>query len=195
MCHPHQPAQDERNKEARMPSTTHPPVRIENTILVIRGEKVMLDADLADLYGVETKRLVEAVKRNRDRFPADFMFQLTAEEHDNLRSQSATSSSWGGRRYPPYAFTEQGVAMLSSVLRSKRAVAVNIEIMRTFVHLRQMLVSHDDLAQKIEKLEARYDAQFKVVFDALRAMMAPPAKETRRLGFRADGKPKAPKGG
>jgi len=154
-----------------MPDTIakHPPACIETAILVIRGEKVMLDADLATLYGVETKVLVQAVKRNLDRFPADFMFQLTKEEFDRLRdqvdtqglrSQSVTSRSGGrgGRRYPPYAFTEQGVAMLSSVLRSRRAVAVHIEIMRTFVRLRQMLLSHEELARKLEKLETRYDA-------------------------------------
>jgi len=176
-------------------TTTFPIERVERAILVIRGEKVMLDADLADLYGVETKRLVEAVKRNLDRFPEDFMFQLTKKEHDHLRSQSATSSSWGGRRYPPYAFTEQGVAMLSSVLRSKRAVAVNVQIMRTFVRLRQMLITHKDLAHKIAALENRYDAQFKVVFDALRALTEPPAQNKRRVGFQSgDSRKKSAKG-
>jgi len=168
-------------------TSTIPIERIDRAILVIRGEKVMLDADLAALYEVETKRLVEAVKRNRDRFPADFMFQLTKQEFDHLRSQFATSSSWGGRRYPPYAFTEQGVAMLSSVLRSKRAVQVNVEIMRIFVRLRQMLSTHKDLARKIEALEKKYDSQFKVVFDALRALMDPPAQNQRRVGFHGDG--------
>jgi hypothetical protein len=181
-----------------MPDTqpTFPIERIERAILILRGEKVMLDADLAALYEVETKRLVEAVKRNLDRFPKDFMFQLSPEEFDHLRSQSATSNlksqfvtskpdGRGGRRYPPYAFTEQGVAMLSSVLRSKRAVAVNIEIMRTFVRLRQMLATHKDLARKIAALEKKYDAQFKVVFDALRALMEPPTQSKQRGGFRA----------
>lgn len=156
---------------------------IERQILLIRGEKVMLDADLAELYGVETKVLVQAVKRNKDRFPDDFMFQLTKQEVNNLRSQFVTSS-WGGRRYPPYAFTEQGVAMLSSVLKSKRAVLVNIEIIRTFVKLRQMLASHTDLARKLEALERKYDKQFKAVFDAIRQLMIPPEpKQKKRIGF------------
>ena len=143
----------------------------------------MLDADLATLYGVETKVLVQAVKRNIDRFPADFMFQLTKQEFDDLRSQTVTSS-WGGRRYPPYAFTEQGVSMLSSVLRSKRAIQVNIEIMRAFVQLRRILASHADLARKLSALEKKYDAQFKVVFDAIRGLMAPPEpKKKREIGF------------
>jgi len=126
----------------------------------------MLDAVLAELYGVETRSLVQAVQRNRERFPADFMFQLTAEEHEGLRSQVVISKGRGGRRYPPYAFTEQGVAMLSSVLRSPRAVQVNIEIMRAFVRLREMLASHRDLARRLDELEQRYDAQFRAVFDA-----------------------------
>ena len=158
--------------------------RIERAILLIRGHKVMLDADLAALYEVETRVLVQAVKRNLDRFPEDFMFQLTKEEFEILRSQSVTSSQWGGRRYPPYAFTEQGVAMLSSVLRSKRAVQVNIEIMRAFVRLRRMLASHKELARKLDALERKYDVQFKVVFDAIRQLMAPPEPKHRRIGFR-----------
>ena len=157
--------------------------RIERAILVIRGHKVMLDIDLALLYEVEIKALNQAVKRNLDRFPADFTFQLTAEEADHLRSQSVTSSSWGGRRYLPYAFTEQGVAMLSSVLRSSRAVQVNIEIMRAFVRLRQMLQQNADLARKLALLEKKYDAQFRAVFDAIRELMKPPAKPKRRIGF------------
>jgi hypothetical protein len=160
-----------------------PAERIERAILLVRGHKVMLDSDLASLYGVETRRLVEAVKRNIQRFPDDFMFQLNQEEFDNLRSQFATSSSWGGRRYAPYAFTEQGVAMLSSVLRSPRAVAVNVEIMRAFVRLRGMLGSHADLARKLDALERKYDAQFKVVFDAIRQLMAPPAPPRKPIGF------------
>ena len=160
-----------------------PVERIAQTILLIRNQKIMLDADLAALYGVETKVLVQAVKRNIDRFPADFMFQLTKQEFDDLRSQTVTSS-WGGRRYPPYAFTEQGVSMLSSVLRSKRAIQVNIEIMRAFVQLRRMLASHADLARKLSSLEKKYDAQFKVVFDAIRGLMAPPEpKKKREIGF------------
>lgn len=163
-----------------------PVERIERAILLIRGHKVMLDVDLAALYEVETRVLVQAVKRNLDRFPEDFMFQLTKEEFEILRSQSVTSSQWGGRRYPPYAFTEQGVAMLSSVLRSKRAVQVNIEIMRAFVRLRRMLASHKGLARKLDALERKYDAQFKVVFDAIRQLMAPPEPKHRRIGFRTE---------
>ena len=160
--------------------------RIEGAILLIRGEKVMLDADLAFLYGVETKVLVQAIKRNRSRFPADFMFQLTPEEFDGLRSQIVTSKGRGGRRSSPYAFTEQGVAMLSSVLKSRRAVQVNVEIMRTFVRLRQMLASHADLARKLNALEKRYDAQFRAVFDAIRQLMVPPEPKRKRIGFRTN---------
>ena len=151
-----------------------PAERIERAILLIRGEKVILDAELAALYEVETRVLVQAIKRHLDRFPPDFMFQLTKGEFDLLRSQSVISSQWGGRRYPPYAFTEQGVAMLSSVLNSSRAIQVNIEIMRAFIRLRRMLASHADLAKKLASLEKKYDAQFKVVFDAIRQLMAPP---------------------
>ncbi len=157
--------------------------RIESHIFLIRGQKVLLDADLAALYEVETKVLTQAVKRNIGRFPADFMFQLTKQEFNNLRSQFVTSS-WGGRRYPPYAFTEQGVAMLSSVLNSERAARVNIEIMRTFVRLRQMLATNADLARKLAILEKKYDAQFRVVFDAIRELMTPPEpKKKRPIGF------------
>ncbi|MBI4601315.1 MAG: ORF6N domain-containing protein [Planctomycetes bacterium] len=140
----------------------------------------------AALYGVQTKALVRALRRNLDRFPADFMFQLTTTEFENLRYQFGTSSSWGGRRHRPHAFTEQGVAMLSSVLRSKQAARVNIEIMRAFVRLRQILASHVDLARRLAELERRYDAQFKAVFDAIRAIMDPPEpKKGRVLGFQA----------
>ncbi len=158
--------------------------RIEKAILLIRRQKVMLDADLAELYGVETKVLVQAVKRNLERFPEDFMFQLSQEEFAILRSQIVTSSEWGGRRYPPYAFTEQGVAMLSSVLRSQRAIQVNIEIMRAFIRLRQMLASHVELARKLDALEKKYDAQFKQVFEAIRQLMAPPEPKRHPIGFR-----------
>jgi hypothetical protein len=142
-----------------------------------------LDQDLAAMYGVETKVLVQAVKRNINRFPEDFMFQLNKDEFNILRSQIVTSS-WGGRRTPPYAFTEQGVAMLSGVLRSKRAVLVNIEIMRTFVKLRKILATHDELARKLTSLERKYDKQFKLVFDAIREIMAPkdPPKQ-HQIGF------------
>ncbi len=143
----------------------------------------MLDTDLAELYSVETKVLNQAVKRNIERFPEDFMFQLSMEEFDFLRSQSVTSSQWGGRRYPPYAFTEQGIAMLSSVLRSKRAVLVNIEIMRAFVHLRLILSSHTELARKLNELEKKYDAQFKVVFEKIKKLMTPPEPNRKRIGF------------
>ncbi|MCA1614317.1 MAG: ORF6N domain-containing protein [Acidobacteria bacterium] len=188
---------------------------IERRIHLIRGQKVMLDSDLAELYGVPTKRLNERVKRNLKRFPKDFMIRLTDEEIESLRSQFATSNeegetsrsqfaisnvegeslrsqivtsktSRGGRRYAPYAFTEQGVAMLSSVLNSGRAIDVNIAIMRAFVRLREMLATHKDLARKLEEMEKKYDAQFKVVFQAIRQMMEPPAPPPRRrIGFRA----------
>jgi hypothetical protein len=159
-----------------------PPERIERSILLIRGHKVMLDSDLAELYGVSTKRLNQQVKRNSDRFPEDFMFQLSAEEFANLRSQFATAS-WGGRRTPPYAFTEHGAVMLASVLNSPVAVRASIEVVRAFVRLRQMLASHEDLARKLAVLEKKYDAQFKVVFDAIRQLMTPPTPQQRRIGF------------
>ncbi len=160
-----------------------PVERIEQTILLVRGHKVILDEDLAALYGVKTKVLNQAVRRNKERFPKDFMFRLTEEELEILRSQSVTSRSWGGRRYPPLAFTEQGVAMLSSVLRSTRAIHVNIAIMRAFVRLRRMLATHEDLARKIGEMERNYDQQFRVVFEAIRALMEPPDKPKRRIGF------------
>jgi hypothetical protein len=166
-------------------SSSIPAERIERRILLIRGQKVMLDADLAELYEVETKALNQSVRRNIERFPEDFMFRLTAEEAANLRSQIVTSSLWGGSRYRPLAFTEQGVAMLSSVLRSPRAVQVNIAIMRAFVKLREILASHRDLAHRLEEMEDRYDAQFRAVFDAIRELMTPPEKTRRRIGFGA----------
>ena len=138
----------------------------------------------------ETRVLVQAVKRNLDRFPDDFMFQLTKEEFDLLRSQAVSSSSWGGRRHPPYAFTEQGVAMLSSVLRSKRAVQVNIQIMRAFVRLRGILAEHEDLKRRLAAFEGHYDQQFKIVFDAIRQLMAPKSKTQKRIGFRIGSKKK-----
>lgn len=167
---------------------TVPIERIERSILWVRGQKVMLDRDLASLYGVKTRVLVQAVKRNIDRFPEDFMFQLTSDEFEILRSQSVISRQWGGRRYPPYVFTEQGVAMLSSVLRSKRAVRVNIEIMRTFVRLRRMLASHEELARQLDALEKKYDAQFRVVFEAIRQLMKPPEPKRRTIGFKVEKK-------
>jgi len=158
---------------------------IERRIFLIRGLKVMLDTDLAELYGVETFNLNKAVKRNLDRFPEDFMFQLTKEDAESLRFQIGMSkaSGRGGRRYLPHAFTEQGVAMLSSVLNSKRAVQVNITIMRAFMKLREMIVSHKDLARRLDDLEKKYDQQFRIVFDAIRELMTPPAKSRRKIGF------------
>ena len=165
-------------------SITFPVERIERSIILIRGHKVMLDADLAVLYGVSTKRLNEQVRRNRSRFPDDFMFQLTGEEVRSLRSQFATSKKGsGGRRYAPLVFTEQGIAMLSSVLNSERAIQVNIEIMRAFVRLREMIATHKDLARKLAALEQRYDAQFKVVFDAIRELMPHHRPRNERSGF------------
>lgn len=165
-------------------SSLIPAERIERSILLIRGEKVILDQDIAELYGVETRVLVQAVKRNIDRFSSDFMFQLNDDEFENLRSQ-IVMTSWGGRRTAPYAFTEQGISMLSSVLRSPQAIRVNIEIMRAFVRLRRMLQTHAELACKLEALEEKYDEHFKIVFDAIRQLMQPdqPA-EKRRIGFR-----------
>jgi hypothetical protein len=169
-----------------MTRTSQPlaPVHVERKILFLRGERVMLDADLAVLYGVETRALVQAVKRNAARFPHDFMFQLTADEVATLRSQIVISNAArGGRRHAPYAFTEHGVAMLSSVLRSQRAVSANIEIVRAFVRLRAMLANHEHLARKLTALEKRYDSQFRVVFDAIRELMAPSSKPRRPIGF------------
>jgi hypothetical protein len=179
--------------------------QVDAAIVLLRGQRVMLDASLAELYGVEVKVLVQAVRRNIERFPEDFMFQLTARETErlrsqpvtldaqtaettndfDLRSQSVTSRSWGGRRYHPYAFTEQGVAMLSSVLRSPRAVKVNVEIMRAFVRLRRLLQSNAELAAKLMELEKKYDGQFKIVFDAIRELMTPPETPRRTIGFGA----------
>ena len=160
---------------------------IEQHIFIIRRRKVILDTHLAELYQVETSHLNRAVRRNNDRFPKDFMFQLTREEFDFLRCQIGISNDGnGGRRYLPYAFTEQGVAMLSSVLRSGRAVAVNIAIMRTFVRLRQMLASNKELAEKVGEMEKKYDKQFKIVFDVLKQLMGPPledASDKNPIGF------------
>ncbi len=169
-------------EEEKMKSIV-PLERIEQRIFLIRGEKVMLDRDLARLYGVTTSNLNKAVNRNLDRFPPDFMFQLTKEEFENLIFHFGTSS-WGGTRKLPRAFTEQGIAMLSGVLKSKRAVRVNVEIMRAFVRMRRMILSHNDLVRRLDNLEKKYDAQFKMVFDALRKMLAPPERPARRIGFR-----------
>jgi hypothetical protein len=178
--------------------------RIEKLILLLRGEKVLLGQQLAELYGVPVKVLIQAAKRNRDRFPEDFMFQLSREEFDRLKSQFVTSNTGGVLRsqsvtlkrgqhlkYLPYAFTEQGVAMLSSVLRSERAVQVNVAIMRAFVSLRRMLAGNEALARKLAELERRlegHDQAIKSLFDALRELMAPPAKSKREIGFHAIGK-------
>lgn len=166
-----------------MPGRSTPALQ-ELPILTLRGLKVLLFSDLAELY-VETKVLMQAVKRNMERFPADFMFQLDEDEWANLRSQFVTSSR-GGTRYAPYAFPEQGVAMRSSVLRSERAIKVNIEIMRAFVRLRRLLSENAELATKLATLERRYDQQFKTVFDAIRQLMAPAESSKRPIGFTAD---------
>ena len=160
--------------------------RIEQQIFLIRGQKVILDFHLARLYEVETKVLLQAVKRNIGRFPDDFMFQLTESEFQGLRSQIVTSKGRGGRRFLAYAFTEHGVAMLSSVLHSERAIQVNIAIMRAFVKIREFLSTHKDLARKLEELERKYethDTQITAVFEAIRQLMAPPEKPKNKIGF------------
>jgi hypothetical protein len=162
-----------------------PARRIEQAILMLRGQKVMLDRDLAALYGVPTKVLNQAVRRNAARFPADFMFQLSKAEFENWRSQIVTSNPDAKMaiRRRPYAFTENGVAMLSSVLNSDRAIAVNIQIMRIFTRLRKLLADHQDLARRLDDLEGKYDKQFAVVFDAIRQLMTPPATPPSELGY------------
>lgn len=167
-----------------------PVERIERAILLIRGQKVLLDVDLAELYGVETRILTRAVRRNIERFPPDFAFQLSSDEWANLKSQFGISSQWGGRRTPPFAFTEQGVAMLSSVLRSERAVRVNVAIMRAFVRLRQVLATHDELARKLADLEGHvtarlheHDEQLRIIFEAIQQLMDPGIPGQRRIGF------------
>lgn len=156
---------------------------IENRILVIRGHKVMIDSHLAELYGVTTAALNQAVSRNKTSFPADFMFTLTTSETQNLISQTVTSSH-GGRRKPSKAFTEQGIAMLSTVLRSKRAIQVNIGIMRAFVAMREAMIAHKELARQLNGMEKKYDAQFKIVFDAIRQLMEPPPVQPKRsIGY------------
>jgi ORF6N domain-containing protein len=166
--------------------------RIQSQILLLRGQKVMLAQHLAELYGVPVKALNQAVRRNRDRFPDDFMFQLDTAELENLKSQIVTSS-WGGTRVPPYAFTEQGVAMLSSVLRGSRAVQVNIAVMRAFVQLRQLLGSHAELARKLTQLEQRiegHDSAIRSLFDAIRQLMAPPLPDPKpEIGFHVKEEP------
>ena len=171
-------------------STSVPIERIANKIYFIRDTRMMLDRDLAELYGVETKVLKQAVRRNIKRFPNDFMFELTKDEFENLRSQIVTSS-WGGARYLPMAFTEQGVAMLSTVLTSDRAIQVNIQIMRAFTQLRQMLSTHKDLKRKIESMEKKYDQQFQVVFEAIKQLLTEEDKPKKKIGFTAKEKQKA----
>lgn len=167
-----------------------PTERIEQRILLLRGEKVMLDSDLAELYGLETRLLTRQVRRNLDRFPEDFMFQLTAQEFAILRSHFGTSRFWGGRRYRPYVFTEQGVAMLSSVLNSPRAIRVNIQIMRAFVQLREMISTNKALSGKLDELErkvATHDKAIAGLFTAIRELATPaPPKPSRRIGFVTD---------
>lgn len=161
-----------------------PAERIERKIYVIRGERVMLDSDLAEIYGVETRVLNQAVRRNIDRFPEDFMFQLTAEEYNSLMSQIVISNTGrGGRRKLPLAFTEHGSIMAANVLSSKRAIGASVQVVRAFVRLRQMLASDAELAKKVEALEKKYDGQFKVVFDAIRKLMTPPDKPKGKIGF------------
>ena len=178
-----------RNKSSR---SLIPAERIERSILLIRGEKVLLDSDLATLYAVETKALTRAVRRNQNRFPADFMFQLTKDKFADLKRHFGTSSQWGGRRFAPCAFTEQGVAMLSSVLRSPRAIEVNIQIMRAFVRIRQLLSVHKELAERPAKLErqmrerdAGVDQQFRHVFSLLEQLFTPPSPTRNPIGFHA----------
>lgn len=156
---------------------------VEQKIHLIRGQKVMLDKDLAVLYGVPVKRLNEQVKRNKKRFPEDFMFRLTRDENNSLRSQIATLTEKKVDIYRPFAFTEHGVAMLSSVLNSDRAIAVNIQIVRTFIKLRKLLASHADLVKKIEAMEKGYDRQFRIIFEILKELRETPKKEIKKIGF------------
>lgn len=158
--------------------------RIEQKIYVIRGERVMLDSDLAEIYGVETRVFNQAVKRNLNRFPEDFMFQLTEEEHEVLRSQIVISKTGrGGRRYLPYVFTEHGAIMAANILNSEKAVTASVQVVRAFVKLRQILIKNADLAKKLEEMEKKYDSQFKIVFQAIRQLMTPPDKPQRKIGF------------
>jgi hypothetical protein len=187
-------AEREKDRGAKMEKDVAiiPVEWIERLIFLIRGQRVMLDRDLAALYGVPTKVLNQAVKRNKGRFPEDFMFHMTQPEAKSwwtevmdarLRSQNVTLKRGQHMKYRPYAFTEYGILMLSSVLNSERAIQVNIAIMRAFVRLRKILASHVELARKLEALEKKYDAQFKVVFDAIRQLMAPPAAPQKKIGF------------
>ena len=162
---------------------TVPVERITNKIFFVRGVKVMLDQDLSELYGVETKQLKRAVRRNKDRFPSDFMLELTKKEYDDLRRHFGTLKRGGHSKYLPMAFTEQGVAMLSTVLNSKRAIQVNIQIMRAFSKLREMLSTHEDLKKKIEAMEKKYDKNFRIVFEAIKQLFETDAKPRKKIGF------------
>ena len=164
-----------------------PQEQIEKSILILRGHRVMLDADLARIYGVSTKRLNEQVRRNLDRFPDDFTFQLDEAEDTNLRLQLASSNKYGGRRTRPYVFTEHGALMLASILNSPIAVGASIQVVRAFISLRQMLASHVELARKLDSLERKYDYQFKVVFDAIRELTLIPEKTRKSIGIKQDG--------
>ncbi|HYJ89272.1 MAG TPA: ORF6N domain-containing protein [Pyrinomonadaceae bacterium] len=167
-----------------------PLARVADVILVIRDENVILDTDLALLYGVETRALIQAVKRNDRRFPLDFMFQLTRKEFDALRSQFVISKGRGGRRHLPYAFTEHGAIMAANVLNNERAVEASVQVVRAFVKLRQMLTSNTELSRKLDSLEQKYDRQFKIVFDAIRQLMTAPRTEAKPIGFRAGARKK-----
>ncbi len=169
-------------KQTKSTKILIPQEYIENKILVIRGHKVMLDRDLADLYGVETRHLTRQVRRNQDRFPDDFLLTLTQKEFTDLKCHFGTSS-WGGTRKLPFAFTEHGILMLSSVLNSKRAIQVNIQIMRTFTKLRELMATHKDLRRKIETMEKKYDHQFRIVFEAIKKLLDPPEKPKGKIGF------------
>jgi len=161
--------------------------QLEKFILTIRGQRVMLDSDLAKIYGVTTKRLNQQVNRNLERFPKDFMFQLTEIEEESLRLQIATSKAGrGGRRYPRRVFTEHGALMAANVLNSSAAIHASIQVVRIFIYLRKLLLSHEDLGRKIESLERKYDTQFKVVFEAIKQLMAPPDVPKRRIGFHSE---------
>jgi hypothetical protein len=180
-----------RKKPSSVSTQLVPAESIERRIYQIRGHKVMLDNDLATLYGVSTKRLNEQVRRNLKRFPPDFMIRLTLDEAAEIirsRSQFATLKRGQNIKYAPYAFTEHGAVMLASVLNSPTAIDASIQVVRVFIRLREMLATHKELAQKLEQLEKKYDAQFRVVFDAIRKLMEPPSVSRRRIGFHSDDK-------
>lgn len=164
-------------------TTVVPVESIVSKIVLVRGEKVIIDRDLSELYDVETKQLKRAVRRNINRFPEDFMFQLTKEEYRSLRSQFGTLKRGTHSKYPPMAFTEQGIAMLSSVLNSDRAIEVNIAIMRAFVKLREMMATHEDLKRKIESMEKKYDEQFQIVFEAIKQLLTEEDKPKKKIGY------------